>query len=639
MPAPAALAVPTAMVALKRLALQASAYYTPEVATAVTSATCAAVVSQWIWKIIPVWIKEDISFRTLFLLNYDEDEKREELSHLASVLRSLHRMTSSMEEMYEIPQLHAAIFAYMQWSGQMKQLQLQNSIYIDKTLQRDYGYHSAGKSIPLDQVRSVEHQEALEFATWAYHRDATKLTRLLQERDFQVVLHDQSTRPGYVSFYAAVSGITREIRIGVRGTSTLEDLVTDCCGHAVPFRHDDDTDERGRIEVEASRILQRELELVSSMDNNVDDNDDAALGSDCSSNKSQQGAEVIFDFESIRVEDDDSQGDNHIRCHEGILLSAQRMCKKLRPIIQTWAVDAEYRVVLCGHSLGGGAATLAGLILRAEFSNLKVQVYAFAPPPVLDHDSAIASASFVTSFVHNADMIPRCSLFNLAILLQGLKRFHERLVERGMNPTGPKTSAAFLRQLFSSPELDEVVVAAAEGAGESSSKENEGNNRSDQNSGCGVGGGVRGCEVEGKGDTNATTPTGLSNLLVTLEEWKEAIDEGTPDIRKTEHLFVPGRVLLIYSPWQEDEGEDNDNNYNSNNDSEHEYEHHDNSFDSQDSFAPTTTTPVDSLVSLRCIETDGTCPALRMIEADGPRLFTDHVSSSYYQAMGMNYQF
>ena len=351
MPAPAALAVPTAMVALKRLAMQVSAaMYSPEVATAVTSATCAALVAQWIWKIIPIWIKEDISFRTLFLLNYDEEERREELSHLASVLKSLHRMTSSMEELYEIPQLHAAILAYMQWSGQMKQLQLENSISIDKTLHRDYGYHSAGQPIPLDQVRSAVHQEALEFATWAYHRDATKLTKLLQERDYQVVLFDQSTRPGYVSFYAAVSGITREIRIGVRGTSTLEDLVTDCCGHAVPFRHEDDTDERGRIEVEARRILP-EVELAPTMDPNEEDHDEAATGSDCSNSRSnsQRETEVVFDFQSICVEDDDSQGDNHIRCHEGILLSAQRMCKKLRPIIQTWAVDAGYRVVLCGH--------------------------------------------------------------------------------------------------------------------------------------------------------------------------------------------------------------------------------------------------------------------------------------------------
>lgn len=622
MPAPAALAVPTAMVALKRLAMQASMYYSPEVATAVTSATCAAMVAKWIWKTLPVWIKEDISFRTLFLLNYDEEERREELSHLASVLKSLHRMTSSMEELYEIPQLHAAILAYMQWSGQIKQMQLEKSISIDKTLHRDYGYHSAGQSISLDQVRSVEHQQALEFATWAYHRDATKLTRLLQERDYQVVIHDQSTRPGYVSFYAAISGITREIRIGVRGTSTLEDLVTDCCGQAVPFRHDDDKDERGRIEVEASRILS-ELDIVSSMDNNEDDKAD--VGSDCSSDKSQHEAEVMFDFKSIRVEDDDSQGDNHIRCHEGILLSAQRMCKKLRPIIQTWAVDAGYRVVFCGHSLGGGAAILGGLILRAEYSNIKVQVYAFAPPPVLDHDSAIASASFVTSFVHNADMIPRCSLFNLSILLQGLKRFHERLVERGMNPTGPKTTAAFLRQLFSTPlphPEDESET------GESPTKENESDNVGSD----GRSGRDGACEVEDTVDMDAMS-TVTSNLLLTLEEWREAIDEGTPDIRRTEHLFVPGRVLLIYSPWKEDyAGYDDDS---SNNYHDHRRNIHEN-VDTQDSSA--STSQAESL-PLRCVETDGTCPALRIIEADGPRLFTDHISSSYYEAMGMNYQF
>lgn len=259
---------------------------------------------------------------------------------------------------------------------------------------------------------------------------------------------------------------------------------------------------------------------------------------------------------------------------------------------------------------------MAGLILRAEFSNVKVHVYAFAPPPVLDHDSAIAAASFVTSFVHNADMIPRCSLFNLTILLQGLKRFHERLVERGMNPTGPKTTAAFLRQLFSSGSGDEVMGTAVNNGGEESpTKENERRNRSDD-----IGSNSGGSEVDDKADRRSSL-SGFSNLLLTLEEWREAIDEGTPDIRKTEHLFVPGRVLLIYSPWKED----NDNT---------------NIVDNQDSSStpPTTSSPVESL-SLQCVETDGTCPALRMIEADGPRLFTDHVSSSYYEALGMTYRF
>ena len=93
------------------------------------------------------------------------------------------------------------------------------------------------------------------------------------------------------------------------------------------------------------------------------------------------------------------------------------------------------------------------MIIRAQFPDLeeeRLQVYAFAPPPVLDHDSAIAAAPFVTSIVHNADMIPRCSLFNLAITLRGLKCIHEKLRERGLNPTGPKTTTRFIKHLFSS---------------------------------------------------------------------------------------------------------------------------------------------------------------------------------------------
>lgn len=228
---------------------------------------------------------------------------------------------------------------------------------------------------------------------------------------------------------------------------------------------------------------------------------------------------------------------------------------------------------------------MAALILRAEFTNLRLQVYAFAPPPVLDHDSAIAAAPFVTSFVHNADMIPRCSLFNLTILLQGLKRFHERLVERGINPTGPKTTAAFLRQLMSSQ--DGVPTNENQNLNQPTNSSSSTWNQS----------------------SSKTSP------LLTLEEWRDAVEDGTPDIRRPEHLFVPGRVLLIYSPWKEEEvGEEGDI--------------------PRDQEGNTVESP-----TFRCVETDGTCPALRMIEADGPRLFTDHVTSSYFEALGMKYYF
>ena len=248
-------------------------------------------------------------------------------------------------------------------------------------------------------------------------------------------------------------------------------------------------------------------------------------------------------------------------------------------------------------------------MLRTKFPDLtedgRLHVYAFAPPPVLDHDSAIAAAPFVTSFVHNADLIPRCSLFNLAILLQGLRRIHEILKERGLNPTGPQTSTAFVRHLFSSTKedigtiedeiLDDCGDDNDRGAGETT-----------------LLGSKSEPAVSSVSSTFNTEPRPNTPLL-TLEEWRDAIEEGVPEIRKREHLFVAGRVFLIYSPWREE--------------------------DVTDCEQPTNSVARVATRPLRCVETDGASPALRMIEADGPRLFTDHCTSSYFEALGMEYHF
>merc|ERR1712032_1198046 len=80
-----------------------------------------------------------------------------------------------------------------------------------------------------------------------------------------------------------------------------------------------------------------------------------------------------------------------------------------------------YHLVLCGHSLGAGVASLVGVILRSRIPQLiglsspatravnmcptfskssrnhnsnKMSVYAFAPPPILDQDTAIECSSY-----------------------------------------------------------------------------------------------------------------------------------------------------------------------------------------------------------------------------------------------------
>jgi hypothetical protein len=597
MPGPSAVfAVPAGVLALKRLAVQASAYYTPEVASAATAATVATLLAKYVWSHIPDWIKHDISFKTIFLFNYNETdsdgETREELTHLSSIIQSIHQYTKSMEEGVEVPQFHAAVLAYIQWSRVMKRCQLEECSR--GGVARDLGYETAGHVVDLEEhVRTPQHQEALELATWAYHRDSAKLKGILQTRDYQMVMHDSSTRPGFVAFYVAVSNVHRQLVIGIRGTSTLEDLVTDCCGHAVPLRYDDGKhEERGSIEVEAEKP--HEIRLSRQFSGESMNSNDPEEDSDSDWSHFDQ-VEIVSGHERIHVKTDD--GDYHIRCHEGMLLSAQRLCRRIQALIKTWAVDAGYRIILSGHSLGAGVATLAGFIIRSQHPLIedRLHVYAFAPPPVLDHDSALASAPFVTSFVHNADLIPRCSLFNLAILLRGLKHIHELLVERGMNPTGPKTTAAFVKHLFDSRRGSHVSGSSDDVA---STEPNENTEPVE--------------ERESK-----TRSVSINTPLLTLEEWQEVIEAGTPDIRKSEHLFVAGRVLLVYCPWVEEQGS-----------------HSPLGAQAMKDKGGRPVTPF-----LRCIETDGTSPALRGVEADSPRVFTDHVTSAYFEALGMEYHF
>ena len=274
---------------------------------------------------------------------------------------------------------------------------------------------------------------------------------------------------------------------------------------------------------------------------------------------------------------------------------------------------------------------MSALILRAQYPELeeRLQVYAFAPPPVLDHDSAIASAPFVTSFVHNADLIPRCSLFNLAILLKGLKCIHERLKERNMNPTGPKTTATFIKQLFSSHTGHHISGDSDSSSEDESDRDDVGHGgRANSSTSVPTPAAASSPKLESTTKTKSNTTSGP---LLSLEEWRDAIEDGTPEIRKPEHLFVAGRVLLLYSPWKDEE-------------EQHHHHHHD-SNDQQrgteqqmEDEDGTMVTPVASR-PLRCVETDGTSPALRTIEADSPRLFTDHVTSSYFEALGMHYHF
>jgi hypothetical protein len=424
----------------------------------------------------------------------------------------------------------------------------------DDTLTRDCTFRSRGVPFPIEELQTEEFQQALSFATWAYYEDSEFLKAKLDGYNYSLLEHSRSSRPGNVAYFVAVDPEQKQILIGVKGTSNLEEIITDCCGRAVPLYDIIEEGNKRRVEVTA-----------------------ASPHSGHSSLEDGSIVEVVSGHERILVEDHDDEGDNYIRCHEGIMISARRMVDKIQPLVEDLIRECGYSLVFCGHSLGASAATLAAILLRSRIPQLakdasdqRVRVYAFGPLPVLDHDSAVAAASFCTSIVNNADIVPRSSLANLMVFMEFLRDIHVRLLEQGINPTGPQSTAAFLKKL-------------SQGAG--------------------------------------------GDLLMTPEEMHVAIRKAHSDVelRDPDHLYIPGRVILAFNPWITEE-KDDDTDYGG-------------SFLSTSASGGLSVSAASKPRPYECTMVDGAAAGLRNFEIDGARMFTDHLTSSYYELLGMEYSY
>jgi len=184
---------------------------------------------------------------------------------------------------------------------------------------------------------------------------------------------------------------------------------------------------------------------------------------------------------------------------------------------------------------------------------------------VLDHDSALACCDFITTIVNNADIIPRASLSNLMIFVEFLRAVAEKLDEKGMSPKNFESAAAFLRMLTSG---------------------NSGGSKD---------------KIE---------------MLMTTDEFRDAVRNAIEkvELRDPDHLYVPGRVMLMYDLWSKrgyDEKRDEKKEKKVEGGDEGEGEEE-----------------VEARTAERLQVTDGTSNILRCIEVDD-RMITDHLSPGY----------
>jgi len=108
--------------------------------------------------------------------------------------------------------------------------------------------------------------------------------------------------------------------------------------------------------------------------------------------------------------------------HSGMLQGATMLAVELAPFLcQELLSRPGYNLVITGHSLGAGTASLLAIKLR-ETTPLKPICYAFAPPCVMSEALAIAAQGCgVRSFVLQGDVVCRLSVGSLEDLKHSAK--------------------------------------------------------------------------------------------------------------------------------------------------------------------------------------------------------------------------
>jgi len=270
-------------------------------------------------------------------------------------------------------------------------------------------------------------------------------------------------------------------------------------------------------------------------------------------------------------------GSNTLRCHEGVYISSQRLFEELLPVVKNLLIPSGYKITIVGHSLGAGCATLLAMMLRASIpslqeSNKQLKVWAFASPPVLDLSSALACSPFVTTVVNNCDIIPRANISPFAVTVRVMRAVNKRLTEKNLSMSDFKSTLAFLNKIGEGSDgemlMDEDELAA--------------------------------------------------ELDVALER---------TDLRDPDHLYVPGKVVVMYDLWEKEQNRMQKQQT----ETEKDFTNILKDWMQTVKKADVHSSDVDlSNISTaeEAILCDGTCKALRYIELDG-RLIDDHMAPNY----------
>jgi len=177
-----------------------------------------------------------------------------------------------------------------------RELESKDPEYHDKL----YDQHREHDDVKIEDLKYLA--EYLEYSFWAYECNYSVIASHCRQAGLDLIRHDTATEPGRVGHFIALNHESKLAIIGLKGTSTVSDILTDLI--AIPKEHvgcyfDDKTFAAPTKGVE----------------------------------KSDKAVESMY-------------------CHEGIFTAAIWVADTVQPMIENLLIPLKYKVVICGHSLG-----------------------------------------------------------------------------------------------------------------------------------------------------------------------------------------------------------------------------------------------------------------------------------------------
>jgi hypothetical protein len=107
--------------------------------------------------------------------------------------------------------------------------------------------------------------------------------------------------------------------------------------------------------------------------------------------------------------------------HRGIVRAAKWFEENVKEDLKKFTEEKKLPLVIVGHSLGAGTASLLTLLLKDEFPGIKC--YALAPPALISRELLDLSQEYVTSIITEDDLVPRFSTRNVERLREDVVNY------------------------------------------------------------------------------------------------------------------------------------------------------------------------------------------------------------------------